>query len=140
MKRIFLLLLLGCSLYTQAQESFENAARRILQQQSQDWNRGDLSAFMQGYWNSDSLLFVGRNGPVYGYTTTLNNYRKNYPDTLVMGKLQFNLLSLQQLSDEHGFVLGQYILTRRTDRPTGFFTLWLRKIKGQWKIVADHSS
>lgn len=140
MKRIFLLLLLGCSLYTQAQEAFEIAARRILQQQSQDWNRGDLSAFMQGYWNSDSLLFVGRNGPVYGYTTTLNNYRKNYPDTLVMGKLQFNLLSLQQLSDEHGFVLGQYILTRRADRPTGFFTLWLRKIKGQWKIVADHSS
>ncbi len=72
-----------------AQDTFEAATRKIMQNQTIAWNRGDIAEFMKGYWNSDSLLFVGKNGPVYGYNTTLQNYRKNYPDTLVMVKLHF---------------------------------------------------
>lgn len=140
MKKIFLLLLLSAYLPICAQESFEQAARRILQQQEKDWNNGNIDAFMQSYWNSDSLLFVGRNGPVYGYTATLKNYHKNYPDTIAMGKLQFNLISLKSVGADHGFVLGEFVLTRRNDRPTGYFTLWFRKINGSWKIVSDHTS
>lgn len=140
MKKIFLLLLLSAYLPICAQESFEQAARRILQQQEKDWNNGNIDAFMQSYWNSDSLLFVGRNGPVYGYTATLKNYHKNYPDTIAMGKLHFNLISMKSVGAEDGFVLGQFILTRRNDRPTGYFTLWFRKINGSWKIVSDHTS
>jgi ketosteroid isomerase-like protein len=140
MKKIFLLLLLSAYMPICAQESFEQAARRILQQQEKDWNNGNIDAFMQSYWNSDSLLFVGRNGPVYGYTATLNNYHKNYPDTIAMGKLQFNLISVRSVGADHGFVLGQFVLTRRNDRPSGYFTLWFRKINGSWKIVSDHTS
>lgn len=133
------LCLIVCSLVS-AQENFEAATRKIMQNQTLAWNQGDIGAFMKGYWNSDSLLFVGKNGPVYGYNTTLQNYRKNYPDTIVMGKLQFTLLKIQQISPTHGFVLGQFMLTRKIGNASGYFTLWLRKINGKWLIIADHTS
>ena len=134
-----LLLLLNFSKLS-AQANFTESVRNIMQAQTQAWNKGNIAEFMQGYWNSDSLLFVGKNGPVYGYTTTLENYKKNYPDTVVMGKLQFNLLSIQQISPTHGFVLGKFLLTRKIGNASGYFTLWLRKINGKWLIIADHTS
>jgi ketosteroid isomerase-like protein len=140
MKTLIFLFLLSIAVPGISQESFEQAARRILQQQEQDWNSGNIDAFMESYWKSDSLLFVGKNGPVYGYAATLANYHKNYPDTLAMGKLQFNLLSFRSVGADHGFVLGQFVLTRRNDRPSGYFTLWFRKINGTWKIISDHTS
>lgn len=141
MKFIFscLLLLLSFNILY-AQTDFTQSVHTIMQAQTQAWNKGNIDEFMQGYWKSDSLLFVGKNGPVYGYTTTLENYKKNYPDTIVMGKLQFNLLSIQQISPTHGFVLGKFLLTRKIGNASGYFTLWLRKINGKWLIIADHTS
>ena len=77
MKTLIFLFLLSIAVPGISQESFEQAARRILQQQEQDWNSGNIDAFMESYWKNDSLLFVGKNGPVYGYAATLANYHKN---------------------------------------------------------------
>ena len=62
-----------------AQAEFNQSVLNIMQAQTQAWNKGNIAEFMQGYWNSDSLLFVGKNGPVYGYTTTLVIIRKTIP-------------------------------------------------------------
>ena len=84
-----LLTILGCCLFftISAQTKPEQAIRNILAQQTIAWNQGNLDAFMKGYWKSDSLVFVGKSGLTYGYRQTLNNYKKNYPDTAHMGKL-----------------------------------------------------
>jgi hypothetical protein len=35
------------------------------------WNRGDLSKrFMDTYWKSDSLMFIGKSGVTYGWQNT----------------------------------------------------------------------
>ena len=123
-----------------AQNNPEKTIRQILSAQTASWNKGDLSAFMEGYWHNDSLLFVGKNGPTYGYNTTLNNYRKSYPDTANMGKLAFTILQLKPLSADTWFVLGKWALTRSVGNISGHYTLLFKKIKGQWVIIADHSS
>ncbi|WP_153042579.1 hypothetical protein [Rufibacter ruber] len=51
----------------------------IMQAQSQAWNRGDLESYMEPYWHSDSLMFIGKSGLTYGWDQTLQNYRKGYP-------------------------------------------------------------
>lgn len=104
------------------------------------WNRGDIDGFMQGYWKSDSLVFVGKDAPTYGWQTTLNNYKKHYPDTAAMGQLTFTILQVKVLSSTNAFVLGGWQLKRVKDAPGGYYTLWFRKIKGEWKIVCDHTS
>jgi len=130
--------LLSVSLFCQAKD--ETEVRNILAQQSQAWNRGDIDAFMVGYWENDSLMFIGKSGVTYGYKNTLTNYKKNYPDTASMGKLTFTIIQVKQFSPEFFHVTGKYYLTRTIGDASGHFTLVFRKINGKWLIISDHSS
>jgi ketosteroid isomerase-like protein len=123
-----------------AQNKDEKAIRQLLARQAADWNRGSIEGYMKGYWENDSLLFIGRNGPAYGYRTTLENYKKGYPDTAAMGKLSFDFLRLERLAADRYFVVGKWMLHRSIGNLQGHFTLLLRKFRNQWVIVADHSS
>lgn len=123
-----------------AQNKDEAAIREILSRQNMAWNRGNLDSFMIGYWNNDSLLFIGSSGPRYGYETTLNGYKRSYPDTAHMGYFTSTILSMKKLSDEYYFIVGKWELKRSVGNASGYYTLLFRKINGQWVIVADHSS
>lgn len=116
------------------------AIRQLLQTQTETWNRGDINGFMQTYWKSDSLQFVGRNGVVWGWQQTLDNYKKRYPDKAAMGTLSFDIIEVRRLSEEYYYVTGKWTLQRTADAPSGYYTLLLRRIDGIWKIVSDHTS
>ena len=119
----------------------DTAIRAALAAQAAAWNRGDLAAYMAaGYWESDSLLFLGANGPTMGYAATLARYRQRYPSGGQMGQLTFTLLRVEILSPNSAFVAGRWELKRAHDAPAGAFTLLWRHKKGRWVIVADHSS
>src|SRR5438552_3257380 len=70
-----------------AQGGGEAAIRSMLAAQVVEWNRGNIAGYMHGYWESDSLVFIGKHGPTYGFDSTLARYRKSYPDAAHMGKL-----------------------------------------------------
>lgn len=140
MRIISLIALLCLSFSTFSQSKDEAAIRRLLTLQTEAWNAGNIEAFMQTYWKSDSLMFIGKKGVVRGWQQTLDNYKKGYPDTAAMGKLAFDILEVKPLSKEYAFVVGKWMLARSIGDVGGHYTLLLRKIRGQWKIVADHSS
>lgn len=140
MKQLAMMLMLFISIKCFSQDKDAQAIRQLLSKQSNAWNTGKIEAFMHGYWQSDSLLFIGKSGPKYGYKTTLENYKRGYPDTAAMGKLHFNILETRRLSTDHYFVVGKWHLQRTIGNLEGFFTLLFKKIKGEWLIVADHSS
>ncbi len=140
MKYFFIIIFACTALLSQAQSADEKAIREILSVQTEAWNKGSLEDFMTGYWESDSLLFIGKSGVNHGWQKTLENYQKGYPDTTAMGKLNFDLLELRQLTADYFFVVGKWHLQRSIGNVGGHFSLVFKKIKGQWKIVADHSS
>ena len=140
MKKIFPLFFLFLSLTALSQSNDEKEVRKILNTQNDAWNRGDVDAFMVGYWESDSLMFIGSSGITYGYQNTLANYKKRYPDTAAMGKLTFTLIQIRQLSAEYIHVTGKWHLKRTVGDISGHFTLVFRKIAGKWLIISDHSS
>ncbi len=111
-----------------------------MQTQQTAWNNGDIDGFMQGYWKSDSLLFVGKTAPVHGWQGTIERYKKAYPDKAAMGTLNFTIIKIELLDDTNAFMLGAWNLKREKDSPGGYFTLWFKKINGEWKIVVDHTS
>jgi uncharacterized protein (TIGR02246 family) len=135
---IILLTLLSVPVFSQTKDEAE--VRNVLARQNAAWNRGDIDAFMVGYWENDSLMFIGQSGVTYGYKNTLANYKRNYPDTTVMGKLTFTIIQVKQISPEYFHVTGKYYLTRTIGDASGHFTLMFRKINGQWLIISDHSS
>ena len=112
---------------------------KVMNQQETDWNNGEIDSFMQGYWQSDSLMFIGKNGIKYGWQTTLDNYKKSYPDKAAMGKLEFDILKLE-VNQDTAYMLGKWSLIRESDNPNGYFTLYWKKIKGNWVITIDHTS
>ena len=116
------------------------AIRKILFTQVMAWNNGSVDGYMKGYWENDSLVFIGSNGPNYGFKATLNRYKEHYPDAAHMGHLKTTIVSMEKLSDEYYFVIGKWALTRSAGNVDGSFTLLFRKIKGKWVIICDHSS
>ena len=123
-----------------AQNGEQKAILKILGDQKAAWNRGDVEVFMKGYWENDSLMFIGKSGVTYGWTNTLNNYKKGYPDTAAMGKLDFTIIKAERLSKEYYHVVGKWHLKRSIGDLDGHFTLLFRKINGHWVIVEDHRS
>ena len=112
----------------------------MLAAQVTEWNKGSIDGYMKGYWESDSLVFIGKSGPTYGFDSTLARYRRSYPDTAHMGKLTSNILQIRLLSPAYAYVTGSWKLRRTAGELKGYYTLLLRRIKGKWVIIEDHSS
>jgi len=141
MKHLFVITIIIFSFISSfAQSKDEVSIRKVLNIQESAWNSANIENFMNGYWTSDSLMFIGKSGITYGWEQTLNNYKKHYPDTATMGKLTFNLLEFKPLSPVYYFVVGKWYLQRSIGNLEGHFTLLFKKINGQWFIIADHSS
>ncbi|MGC4059196.1 MAG: nuclear transport factor 2 family protein [Chitinophagaceae bacterium] len=137
---LFLMLAFLVSVPAQAGKRDETAIRAVLSQQQSAWNRGDIPAFMHGYWESDSMMFMGKKGPQYGYATTLSNYQKSYPDTAHMGQLQFDIVTVKKLGRRHAMVIGKWQLHRSAGDVGGYFSLLFHKIHRRWLIIIDHTS
>jgi ketosteroid isomerase-like protein len=140
MKNILLTIIFCIPLLATAQSADEKAIRNVLSTQTTAWNSGNLDRFMIGYWENDSLMFIGKNGVTYGWRNTLKNYKTNYSDTAAMGKLEFTLIQLKRLSKEYYHVTGKWFLKRSIGDLSGHFTLLFRKINNKWVIISDHSS
>lgn len=117
----------------------EAAVRAVLEAEQIAWNNGDLEAFMQGYWNSDSLQFVSKRGINHGWKETLEAYQKGYPDRAAMGTLHFDIHWVKPIGETHFLVRGKYQVTRVTDALDGVFTLIFMKVDGKWVAIYDHT-
>ncbi|MBI5858195.1 MAG: DUF4440 domain-containing protein [Sphingobacteriales bacterium] len=146
MKNFLFIIFLLLTGFVQAQSNSspdkkdEDAITKLLNRQAADWNQGDIDGFMKGYWENDSLMFVGKSGVTYGWANTLKNYKKGYPDTAAMGKLLFDDIKIKRLSKKYFFVVGKWHLKRSIGDIGGHYNLLLEKINGSWVIIVDHSS
>lgn len=135
----FLLALAAAACTTANPEAEEKAIRDVLSRQQAAWNQGNIDEFMEGYWKSDSLMFIG--DPItYGWKSTLERYHRNYPDRAAMGTLNFTFYKFNFISSDACLVTGKYQLQRADDAPSGMFTLLVRKIAGKWVVVYDQTS
>ena len=117
-----------------------DAIEAPLERQRQAWNRGDLDAFMDGYWRSDRLTFASGATIKQGWDATLFRYRERYPDAATMGQLAFEVREIRPLSADAAVVLGRFTLTETPEAGTGVFTLVVRRRAEGWRIVHDHTS
>ncbi|NND31448.1 MAG: nuclear transport factor 2 family protein [Saprospiraceae bacterium] len=129
--------------YANGQSNFKSdslAILKVLYQQQDHWNEADIESFMGGYWPSEELVFVGAEGPTYGYEPVKLNYYKRYPDKTNMGTLAFTVIQLSRIDQASALLVGRYHLTLTTGNSQGYFTLVWRKINGNWLIVSDHTT
>lgn len=116
------------------------AITKMLNQQVADWNRGDIPAFMGGYWESQYTEFEGDGGIFQGWDDVLKRYQNSYPNRTAMGRLTFSGLEIHLLCADSAYVIGKYRLDREKDHPQGVFTLIFKKLPEGWRIVNDHTT
>jgi beta-aspartyl-peptidase (threonine type) len=115
--------------------------RKLLEDQQQAWNRGDLDGFMAGYWKSDKLSFYSGKDKTAGWQATLERYRKRYQgEGREMGQLSFSDLEIDLLGPESALVRGRWQVVLSKEKPSGLFTLLVKKLPEGWRIVHDHTS
>jgi hypothetical protein len=139
MRHIFISILFLTIISCSDKKNEKEAILNVMKIQEEAWSNGNIDAFMTGYWQSDSLMFIGKDGIKYGWTTTLENYKKSYPDKTAMGKLEFEIIKLE-INKNNAYMLGKWSLIRAKDNPNGYFTLYWKKINDKWVITIDHTS
>lgn len=113
----------------------------VLTAQQAAWNRGDVEAFLVGYWQSPDLTFSGSSGIARGFAGVRERYQKNYPDRAAMGELAFSDLEFRFLGNDAALVLGHWHLKRPAKGDVGgVFSLVWQRFRDGWKIVHDHTS
>ncbi|HOZ14715.1 MAG TPA: hypothetical protein PLH91_12220 [Tenuifilaceae bacterium] len=143
MKQIITTILLATLTLCCSTSNFEQDRKEIMavmDLQAQCWSRGDIDGFMDGYWKSDSLRFLGRRGLTKGWQTTLDNYKKAYPDKSAMGKLVFNYISFEPMNEKQMFVVGKWTLEREKDTLGGYYSLLWQKFDSEWRVIFDHTN
>ena len=134
---LFLALALAPTLVNAAEDT---AIRAVLDKQVDDWNRGDIAAFVQSY--SENCAFVGKT-IVEGRAGVEARYRQNYPTPVAMGHLSFTDLKIKKIDDRVAVVTGAFHLQRSGEAggdKSGIFSLVLERQTGVWRIVLDHTS
>jgi beta-aspartyl-peptidase (threonine type) len=125
-----------------ADDEAETAVRKLLDNQVEAWNRQDLEGFLDGYWRSPGVVFLSGGARSTGFEAMRDRYRQNYQaEGRVMGQLAFSGLEIVVLGPDAVLARGRFQLTMPDGkRPSGLFTLILRKLPEGWRIVHDHTS
>lgn len=122
------------------QDKDKAGIQNVLDTQVEAWNNADVDSFMEGYWNSPDLMFIGGSGITTGWQETLDNYKVRYPTPEHMGTLNFVILRMDFIAKDNYLVVGEYHLKRTIGDADGIFSLIFKRIDGEWVIVADHTS
>jgi len=120
-------------------EDDKKAIVAALNKSAEDWSTGNIEAYMEVYWKSVKLQFIGADGITYGWQTTLDNYKKRYPTKDYTGKLIFEVLNVNFLAKDVYSLIGKYFLERKVGLASGIFTLIFKKIDNKWTIISDHT-
>lgn len=112
---------------------------KMLQDQQDAWNAGDLERFLIPY--HEDVIFYGGGTIEKGLPALTERYRKRYKsEGKEMGTLKFDDLELFTLEADAMFARGRWQVAKSKETTGGLFTLILRKSGGDWKIVHDHTS
>jgi beta-aspartyl-peptidase (threonine type) len=135
-------LLGGPILVADSGEDPSSTIRALLDRQQADWNRGDLDAFLSGYWNSPEVVFQSGGDQNRGFAAVRDRYHRRYKaEGRAMGTVAFSNVEVEILGPEAALARGRWRLTLPDGQtPAGQFTLVLRKFPEGWTIVHDHTS
>lgn len=141
----WLAIVAGCGFAGVQPRAIEDAPAEIcglLDDQVAAWNRGDLDGFLETYWHSPKLVFLSGGDRTEGFEATRERYRKRYQaEGRAMGRLEFTEIEVEVLGPDSAFARGRWALTMPDGmKPSGLFTLILRKLPEGWRIVHDHTS
>lgn len=139
------LVILGCAASPPRVAAFapsdRAAIQAVLDAQIAAWNRGDLTAYMDGYARTPALVFTSGGNVRRGWQDAFDHYQARYAtDPKAMGSLAFQVDSIDPVGAGGAVVLGRWELTHTANAGRGVFSLVVERRPEGWRIIHDHTS
>lgn len=126
----------------EARLALHEAVESMLQASAAAWNRGDFEGFIDDYLPDSETTYLGGGGLVVGYDSIGARFAPWFQPGVERGRLHFEELRVRRLGTEHALATARFVLTGPDGRrlSSGPFTLVLRRVEGNWRILHDHTS
>jgi ketosteroid isomerase-like protein len=113
-----------------------------LERSAQDWNRGDLAAFMGDYVQDSTLTYVSKGHFKHGWQALYDHYQQDYfAPGQHRDSLTFEEIHVQPLTLDLALATARFALHRGDSVvSSGPFTLVLQRRGQRWLIIHDHTS
>jgi len=121
-------------------EEIEAAIRRVFEDGCASWNHGDLDGYLASYWDSDKTIWISGGRLSRGKDAIVAVCKARFATDARMGELTVADLEIDVLTPIDAIVLGRWILKDGAQLSTGYFTVQLKKIAGNWVYISDHAS
>jgi uncharacterized protein (TIGR02246 family) len=118
----------------------EKHIRNRFAEGTEAWNRGDLEAYLAGYWESEKTRWITRGKIIRGVNAIRAMYKSLFDSPEKMGKFEVKELEVDILTDSDALVVGQWSHTAGQLVRQGVFTVYMKKLEGEWVVVIDHTS
>lgn len=118
------------------------AIKTLLDTQVACWNKRDLDGFLVAYRHDPAVVFLSGGTRSEGFDALKTRYHNRYKaEGREMGHLDFEGVEIQTLGADSAFARGRWKLTMGDGKTSGgLFTLILRKLPEDWRIIHDHTS
>lgn len=114
----------------------------LIQLQAKTWNQGDLDAFMNLYYPSDSLIFITAKKNSLGWQQLYNSYQTQYWENAdLRGVLSFTP-NISLPLDDYGnlyLIQGAWEIEASRSKSGKFSLIFKRDKELGWRIIADHT-
>jgi hypothetical protein len=144
----FLAALAGGPVFAQSHDPLFTATRaqldvvKIVLHQQDDWNKGDLDAYLAEYKDAPDTQAVLAT-LVRGFDNIRAAYRLNFPSKESMGVIEDSEVEVRELGPTFALATGKYHLSRSRKAggdANGVFTELFEKTSSGWKIVFSAST
>jgi uncharacterized protein (TIGR02246 family) len=131
-------LLGGAAVSAASTDSDVRAIQTLLDRSAAAWNRGDLATFMQSYDRAPDTVYISSHAVIRGYANIRAHYASAHPGA--MGRLTLTDIAIRLLGTDYAVVVARWHLaTADGKKPSGLFSLVLRRSSAGWRIITDHS-
>ena len=117
-------------------------AHKLLTEQMESWNRGDLEGALKSYCPAEDVIWVNRSGISYGHQSFARSMRSHFGGSPgQMGKLSLELIDARLFGDGSNLMVVRWAITKGTTRVMGGISsqLWA-DCDGKMRVVFEHSS
>jgi beta-aspartyl-peptidase (threonine type) len=112
-----------------------------LNRAADNWNRGDLEAFLSDYAPESTTTFVDGRRARHGFEFIRQNYAPRFAPGARRDSLRFEEIEARYLNPGLALVTARFVLTRRgLVTASGPFTLVMQQRPAGWRILHDHTS
>ncbi len=124
-------------------EIAENEIRTLTNKLQMDWNRGDMTGYLNAYWNNEALSVMYGDNAVRGWQELSHLFRKNWTNEEQMGDFFVKDVAMvvRFPQPDTAIASGGFEHQFPAEKVVGAFShTWHRFDDGHWRIVHEHTS